>query len=145
MTFPRASLAVVFGVAFLAITAFKPLDICIGDSTEKVDSALGRRFEKVDAMKMTDSTRLYDRGSGKFLIAFKAREVCYIEYLGSFTEEDILALLGSAAPADKWITETPETTKDGIITRFYRTADSRLFARATDGLHIMVYKSDIGF
>jgi hypothetical protein len=132
MTFPRAFLSIVFGAAALAITAFKPLDVQIGDSIEKIDSALGRRFEKVDAMKMTDSTRLYDKSSGKFLVAFKAQKVCTIEYLGSFTVEDVLAFLRSAAPDDKWIVGIPETTKYGT-TRRYQTADGRLLSYAADG------------
>jgi hypothetical protein len=144
MTFRRASLSIVFGAVALAVTAFKPLDVQIGDSIEKVDSTLGRRFEKVDAMKFTDSTRRYDRGGGKFLVAFKAQKVCLVEYLGSFTEEDVFALLKSAAPADKWIVDTPETTKYGT-TRYYHTADGRLLAHAADGLNIIVRAREVEY
>jgi len=144
MTFPRISIGIAFGAVVLAAAAFKPLDVHIGDSIEKVDSALGRRFEKVDARKMTDSTRLYNQGSGKFLVAFKAQKVCLIEYLGSFTEEDILALLKSAAPADNWIVDTPETRKDGTA-RFYHTSDSRLLARAFEGRSIIVCTREVDY
>lgn len=137
MTFHRASLSIVLGAAALALTAFQPLDVHIGDSTEKVDSALGRRFEKVDAMKFTDSTRLYQRDGGKFLVAFKAQKVCLIEYLGSHTEKDIFALLKRAAPGAEWIVDQPETTKYGT-TRYYHTAHGRLIAHAAEGLNIIV-------
>jgi hypothetical protein len=144
MTFPRISPSIVFGVAVLALAAFKPLDVHIGDSIEKVDSALGHRFEKVDAMKFTDSTRLYDQGSGKFLVAFKAQKVCLIEYHGSFTEEDVFALLKSVAPATEWIVGTPETTKYGT-TRYYHTADGRLLAHAAEGLNIIVRSREVEY
>jgi hypothetical protein len=134
----------VLGAAALVVTALKPLDVQIGDSVEKVDSVLGRRFEKVDAMKMTDSTRLYDKSSGKFLVCFKAQKVCTIEYLGSFTVEDVLAFLRSATPDDKWIGGIPETTKYGT-TRHYQTADGRFLAYAVDGSCIDVHTREVDY
>jgi hypothetical protein len=144
MTFPRASFALLIVIGVFVLTAFKPLDVHIGDSIEKVDSGLGRRFEKVDAMKMTDSTRLYDRGSGRFLVAFKAQKVCTIEYLGRFAGEDVLAFLKSAAPDDKWTVGMPLTTKDGT-TRYYHTADGRLLAYAVEGQCIDVHTREVDY
>jgi hypothetical protein len=144
MTFHRASQVIVCGAAIFGLTAFKPLDVHIGDSIERVDFTLGRRFEKVPAAKFTDSMRSYDRGGAKFLVAFKAQKVCIVEYLGSFTEEEIFALLRSAAPGDKWKVGTPETTKYGT-TRYYQTADGHLLGYAVEGRCIVVHTREIDY
>jgi hypothetical protein len=144
MTFPRISIGIAFGAVVLALTAFNPLDVHIGDSIEKVDSALGRRFEKVDAKKMTDSTRLYNQGSGKFLVAFKAQKVCLIEVPRIFHRRGHSHAAQSVATADNWIVDTPEIRKDGTA-RFYHTSDNRLLARAFEGRSIIVCTREVDY
>src|SRR3954468_17995387 len=109
MTFPlRLSFCLLILGAVFSQAAFSPLDVHIGDTVEKVDSTLGKRFEDTGAMKMTDSTRAY--AQRKVLVAFKARKVCLIEYLAALSQEDAFALLTREAPADQWILDRTHTT-----------------------------------
>jgi hypothetical protein len=128
MTFTfRGYLCLLIGGAVLAHATFAPLEIHIGDGLEKVDSALGKRFEKADAIKMTDSTRLYKQADGKVCVAFKDQKVCLLYYIRPFTEAEALALLAREAPADQWKLDRTAGTM-----RFYRTVDDRLVAHISD-------------
>jgi len=128
--------------AVFSQAAFSPLEVHIGDTVEKVDSTLGKRFEDAGAMKMTDSTRAY--AQRKVLVSFKARKVCLIEYMAALSQEDAFALLTREATADQWILDRTDTTNYGTM-RFYHTADNRLVGHIAEGRSVTVSTREVDY